>query len=174
MIPQADIIAWRRVAPWADDAMVEQDLVLSRAVVEIFSDAALAQAFAFRGGTALHKVVLAPPSRYSEDIDLVQIEAGDPSTELGIGVAAIRSGRNESWAGTRRGAPGDSESTVAAFWLAMPAPRAARGLDGTHSQDAGEAQGPLPSSINLGPSVARSPSTSVTYGIASSSNPNHA
>ena len=76
MIPQADIIAWRRVAPWADDAMVEQDLVLSRAVVEIFSDAALAQAFAFRGGTALHKVVLAPPSRYSEDIDLVQLEPG--------------------------------------------------------------------------------------------------
>ena len=71
MIPQADIIAWRQVAPWADDGMVEQDLVLSRALVEIFADAALAQAFVVRGVTALHKIVLAPPSRYSEDIDLV-------------------------------------------------------------------------------------------------------
>jgi predicted nucleotidyltransferase component of viral defense system len=77
LIPQADIIAWRRVAPWADDGMVEQDLVLSRALVEIFSDPALAQALAFRGGTALHKVVLAPPSRYSEDLDLVQPHGRD-------------------------------------------------------------------------------------------------
>ena len=76
MIPQADIIAWRRVAPWPDDAMVEQDLVLSRALVEIFSDAALAHGLALRGGTALHKLVLAPPSRYSEDLDFVQVEAG--------------------------------------------------------------------------------------------------
>jgi predicted nucleotidyltransferase component of viral defense system len=76
VIPHAYVIAWRRVAPWADDGMVEQDLVLSRALVEIFSDADLAQALALRGGTALHKVVLAPPSRYSEDIDLVQVQAG--------------------------------------------------------------------------------------------------
>ena len=41
MIPQANITAWRSVAPWADDAQVEQDLVLSRAVVELFSDADL-------------------------------------------------------------------------------------------------------------------------------------
>jgi hypothetical protein len=34
VIPQADIVAWRRVVPWADDGMVEQDLVLSRALVE--------------------------------------------------------------------------------------------------------------------------------------------
>src|SRR5207253_1132092 len=31
---------------------------------------------ALRGGTALHKLGLAPPRRYSEDIDLVQVEAG--------------------------------------------------------------------------------------------------
>lgn len=30
---------------------------------------------AFRGGTALHKLYLAPAARYSEDIDLVQIKA---------------------------------------------------------------------------------------------------
>ncbi len=94
MIPQADIIAWRRVAPWADDGMVEQDLVLSRAIVEIFSDPALAQALAFRGGTALHKVVLAPPSRYSEDLDLVQVEAGP----IGAVLNPIRA-RLDPWLG---------------------------------------------------------------------------
>lgn len=33
MIPQANITAWRAEAPWSEDAQVEQDLVLSRAVV---------------------------------------------------------------------------------------------------------------------------------------------
>ncbi|NLE41542.1 MAG: nucleotidyl transferase AbiEii/AbiGii toxin family protein, partial [Lentisphaerae bacterium] len=36
MIQQAYITAWRAVAPWPDDAQVEQDLALSRAVVQIF------------------------------------------------------------------------------------------------------------------------------------------
>jgi predicted nucleotidyltransferase component of viral defense system len=76
VIPQADIVAWRQVAPWADDAMVEQDLVLSRALVEIFSGGALAEGLAIRGGTALHKLVLLPATRYSEDIDLVQVQPG--------------------------------------------------------------------------------------------------
>jgi predicted nucleotidyltransferase component of viral defense system len=75
MIPQSDIVAWRQSAPWADDGLVEQDLVVSRALVEIFSDRSLARALAFRGGTAIQKVVLAPPRRYSEDIDLVQVQA---------------------------------------------------------------------------------------------------
>lgn len=38
MIPRAHITAWRANAPWSRDAQVEQDLVLSRALVEIFSD----------------------------------------------------------------------------------------------------------------------------------------
>lgn len=58
MIPQADIVAWRQIAPWADDALVEQDLVLSRALINIFDDRTLATALALRGGTALHKVML--------------------------------------------------------------------------------------------------------------------
>ena len=72
MIPIPYIDAWRPQAPWQDDAMVEQDLVLSRALVEIFRVPELADALAFRGGTALHKLHLAPGARYSEDIDLVQ------------------------------------------------------------------------------------------------------
>ncbi len=54
---------------------VEQDLVICRALVEIFSDDFLANSLAFRGGTALHKLFFNPQQRYSEDIDLVQITA---------------------------------------------------------------------------------------------------
>lgn len=56
--------------------MVEQDLVVCRALVSIFSDSFLADALAFRGGTALHKLYLSPQPRYSEDIDLVQLSPG--------------------------------------------------------------------------------------------------
>lgn len=73
MIPRAFITAWKQVAPWISDAQVEQDLVISRALVEIFSDKLLADNLAFRGGTALHKLYFSPAPRYSEDIDLVQI-----------------------------------------------------------------------------------------------------
>ncbi|HAH58679.1 MAG TPA: nucleotidyl transferase AbiEii/AbiGii toxin family protein, partial [Bacteroidales bacterium] len=54
---------------------MEQDLVICRALVEIFSDEFLAKSLAFRGGTALHKLYLNQQPRYSEDIDLVQITA---------------------------------------------------------------------------------------------------
>jgi len=57
MIPRAFITHWRSRAPWALDEQVEQDLVISRAIVEIFSDVELGEALAFRGGTALHKVI---------------------------------------------------------------------------------------------------------------------
>jgi predicted nucleotidyltransferase component of viral defense system len=60
------------VAPWVQDFQVEQDLVISRALVEIFSHQPLNEALAFRGGTALYKLHLKPAARYSEDIDLVQ------------------------------------------------------------------------------------------------------
>lgn len=71
MIPMRDIVAWRQHAPWPNDAWVEQDYLLSAAMKAIFSDPFLAGQVAMRGGTALHKVHLAPAARYSEDIDLV-------------------------------------------------------------------------------------------------------
>jgi len=74
MIPQAYIIEWRKFAPWISDAYVEQDLILSRALSEIFSDSFLSERLALRGGTAIHKLLLHPQVRYSEDIDLVQIK----------------------------------------------------------------------------------------------------
>lgn len=74
MIPQTSIIEWREVAPWKTAGMIEQDLIISRAVVDIFSDSFLSTKVAFRGGTALHKLYLQPAKRYSEDIDLVQVK----------------------------------------------------------------------------------------------------
>lgn len=76
MIPRAHITAWRNVAPWPDDTHVEQDLVLSRALVEVFRRPTVGERLAFRGGTALHKLFFDPPARYSEDLDLVQRQAG--------------------------------------------------------------------------------------------------
>jgi predicted nucleotidyltransferase component of viral defense system len=65
VIPRAHITAWREHAPWATDAQVEQDLVLSRALLEIFCDRLLGSQLAFRGATALHKLYLSPATRYS-------------------------------------------------------------------------------------------------------------
>lgn len=87
MISQAAITHWRNVAPWPQDAQVEQDLILCRGLVEIFQDAALSRALLLRGGTALHKLLVASPHRYSEDIDLVQVAAGP----IGAVLDAIRS-----------------------------------------------------------------------------------
>lgn len=75
MIPQAYITAWRKTAPWQENFQVEQDLVIERALMAIFSNEFLKERLAFRGGTALHKLYLSPAARYSEDIDLVQITA---------------------------------------------------------------------------------------------------
>ena len=64
------------MAPWSKNEMVEQDLIICRALASIFSDDFLRENLAFRGGTALHKLFLQPQPRYSEDIDLVQIKPG--------------------------------------------------------------------------------------------------
>lgn len=73
MIPRDYVTQWRAHAPWAMDAQVEQDLVISRALVELFRVPGVAGRLAFRGGTALYKLHLTPPPRYSEDLDLVQV-----------------------------------------------------------------------------------------------------
>jgi predicted nucleotidyltransferase component of viral defense system len=75
MIPRDYITEWRAQAPWVQDSQVEQDLIICRALVAIFGHPLLAKSLAFRGGTALYKIHLKPAARYSEDIDLVQINA---------------------------------------------------------------------------------------------------
>ena len=83
MIPRDYITEWRSQVPWVQDFQVEQDLVVSRALIAIFTHPLLADSLAFRGGTALYKLHLRPPARYSEDIDLVQVRAepGGPVME---------------------------------------------------------------------------------------------
>ncbi len=106
MIPRANINAWRKVAPWPDSSQIEQDLVISRALVEMYSQPEIARGLVFRGGTALHKLFFNPGKRYSEDIDLVQRETGP----IGDLIAAIRDALDD-WLGTpssRRGESGIS------------------------------------------------------------------
>jgi predicted nucleotidyltransferase component of viral defense system len=80
MIPitRQDILAHQAVVPWAAQYQVEQDLLLCRAMVALFDDKFLSSQVAMRGGTLLHKVHLAPPARYSEDIDLVVVGTRPP------------------------------------------------------------------------------------------------
>lgn len=81
MIPNSYLTAWSKHAPWAEKYQIEQDLIISRALVEIFSDPFLASELRFRGGTALNKLHFPEPLRYSEDIDLVRTTDG-PIKEL--------------------------------------------------------------------------------------------
>jgi predicted nucleotidyltransferase component of viral defense system len=76
MIPAMNIVAWSKHAPWAEQRQIEQDLIISRALVELFNDPFLAQQLRFRGGTALNKLHFPKPLRYSEDIDLVKTAEG--------------------------------------------------------------------------------------------------
>ena len=69
MIPKPFIDEWRTHAPWTLPAQVEQDLMISRAIVDLYNDQNLVDKLAFRGGTALHKLYMNPATRYSEDLD---------------------------------------------------------------------------------------------------------
>lgn len=72
-LTEQDVLAHQEIVPWKQLHQVEQDLLLCRAMVAIFQDDFLSSQVAMRGGTVLHKVHLAPASRYSEDIDLVVV-----------------------------------------------------------------------------------------------------
>ena len=72
-LTQRDILAHQQQVPWPNLRQIEQDLLLCRAMTALFDDGFLKTQVAMRGGTLLHKVHLAPASRYSEDIDLVVI-----------------------------------------------------------------------------------------------------
>lgn len=107
MIPKNFITEWRNQHPWPLQNQVEQDLLISRVLIELFSNSHIASSLAFRGGTALYKLFLTPAPRYSEDIDLVQVHAepigktldhirkildpilGIPNRKLGRGLVTI-------------------------------------------------------------------------------------
>ena len=96
MIPSAQVNDWRRSAPWQEDPQVEQDLIVSKALVQLFLHPVITNQLGFRGGTALYKLHLGP-IRYSEDIDLVQRDAGP----AGPMISAIQEVLNP-WLGTSR------------------------------------------------------------------------
>lgn len=105
MIPENFIEKWRENAKWQTPAQVEQDLVISRALIDLYNNPHVQEALVFRGGTALNKLFLKPAARYSEDIDFVQ-KNPDP---IGQTIDAIR-GALKPWLGepkwkiTQRGA----------------------------------------------------------------------
>jgi predicted nucleotidyltransferase component of viral defense system len=72
VIPQAFITEWGNRVPWPESYQVEQDLILSRLMIEIAENELLKDEFVMRGGTCLHKVHLKKPRRYSEDLDYVR------------------------------------------------------------------------------------------------------
>lgn len=86
MIPEIFIENWRKTVPWQMTEQIEQDLIISRALVNLYNDPHVKDALVFRGGTALNKLFINPPARYSEDIDFVQKNA-DP---IGQTIDAIR------------------------------------------------------------------------------------
>ena len=75
MINIPAILDWEREYPWKLKSQVEQDLIICRAICALYNDEYLSEHLAFRGGTTLNKIYLHPQPRYSEDIDLVQINA---------------------------------------------------------------------------------------------------
>lgn len=107
MIPRANITSWRSYAPWPSNEQVEQDLVLSRALVAMFSREIVTDQAIFRGGTALHKLFFGASGRYSEDIDLVQRDAG-PIGEL---IDAIREAL-DPWLGSPKWKQGKGRFTL--------------------------------------------------------------
>lgn len=95
MILKPHIDNWRQYAPWPSSGMVEQDLIISKALVNLYQHPKIRGSLLFRGGTALNKLYIRPPARYSEDIDFVQISA-EP---IGETIDSIRSVL-DSWLGT--------------------------------------------------------------------------
>jgi len=86
MIPNIFIQNWSNHVKWKTPDQIEQDLIISRALVDLYNDPHIKDALVFRGGTALNKLFINPPSRYSEDLDFVQKNA-DP---IGQTIDAIR------------------------------------------------------------------------------------
>jgi hypothetical protein len=95
LIPASYIQEWSSKVPWPDSRQVEQDLIITRALCDLFNSPALAGKIALRGGTAINKLLFQQPLRYSEDIDLVQTQP-EP---IGATVDAIRDVL--SWLGIR-------------------------------------------------------------------------
>lgn len=97
MIDKLFLAEWRQQVPWPADYQIEQDLIISRALVALYEREKIRESLVFRGGTALNKLFFKPAVRYSEDIDLVQIVA----QPIGPLIKEIRTAL--SWLGQPKG-----------------------------------------------------------------------
>lgn len=97
MIPINAITQWRKNALWLYQSQVEQDLVLSRALINLYQNVMIQKTLAFRGGTALNKLFVEKPARYSEDLDFVLIH----DAPIGEILTAIRESI-DPWLGQAR------------------------------------------------------------------------
>ena len=86
MISKKKIERARQNIPWREQSQVEQDLLLGKALVHMYQNEQIRDNLVFRGGTALNKLFLNPPARYSEDLDFVQRKPGG----IGKTISAIR------------------------------------------------------------------------------------
>jgi predicted nucleotidyltransferase component of viral defense system len=107
MIDLKSLLAWKEYAPWPSEIQVEQDLIISRAIVDIFNHPLLQQELAFRGGAVLQRCFFATPLRYSEDIDLVQ----NHSKSIGAVFNAIREVL-DPWLGEPKRKIGEGRATL--------------------------------------------------------------
>ncbi len=114
MLPEAYITEWSAGAPWPDPVQVEQDLILSRLIIEIANDELLGKALAFRGGTCLQKLHLPAPIRYSEDLDYVRTDA---EPRLGSIFDALRSIATEIGLTEHRRKFPDPNSDMGTIWF---------------------------------------------------------
>ena len=54
MIPEKAITEWSKLHTWPEQSQIEQDLLICRALVDLFSDPYLAKSLAFRGGQRVY------------------------------------------------------------------------------------------------------------------------
>ena len=93
MIPQSYIIDWSHSAPWSSPDQVEHDLVLSRAICELYSNPILSKELVFRGGTALHKLFFKNAGRFSEDLPmsgLMRCISSPPTSQRTLPVLVLK------------------------------------------------------------------------------------
>lgn len=113
MIATEHLKKWEAKVSWRDLSSVEQDLILSRILCDLYDSPFLAGKLAFRGGTAINKLLYPKPLRYSEDLDLVQINP-EP---IGPTISAMREAL--SWLGKFKYSPARHSHHL--FFKFMPA-----------------------------------------------------
>ncbi len=107
MIPEAYIREWTEFVPWQNPNQIEQDLLITAVLLKIYQVPELRESLAFRGGTALNKLFFNPPSRYSEDVDLVQIKAEPIGSTINLLRTAL-----DSWLGKPQRTFGEGRVTL--------------------------------------------------------------